>query len=421
MTAHPPAPRLTAGAARVDITPTELAGLNPFGPDFTEVRDRLHARALVVSDGATTAALVSLDLVEVGDTTALRARVEQECGISADHVVLAPSHAHNAPRIGLVPPGGKARIPTPESLAYTREVEDAVVAAVQQAAASARPAQVGFARQDVDVNVCREAYVDGRWTLGYAPHGDSDKRLGVVTFREVPPAGAPTPGAVIAVVLNYAVHSTVLLGVRALSADLAGVASTHVEAELDGAVALWTSGSLGDQRPRVQLDEPTDDPAADARFAGDAVQAQGFMLGSAAVRLVKVTHRYTAAAPVSAGVRVVACPCRRLPVPPGMEQADVETVDLTLSSLVVGPVALAGVGGEVTVPVGRAVQEASPVATTLVVTNANARIGYLPTDESYDRRTQAAEGCPIVQGHAQREIVDGLTDLLRVGLGGRLG
>lgn len=408
-------PRLLAGAVRVDITPGELAGLNPFGPDFLAVHDRLHARALVVDDGRSRAAVVALDLVEVGDTTQVRRRIEEEVGIPAHRVMLAPSHAHNAPRIGLVPPGGKARIPTPESLVYTSVVYDAIVDAVARAASALQPVRLGIAQEQVDVNVCREAYVDGRWTLGYAADGLSDKQLSVVSFLA-------EDGTVVAALLNYAVHSTVALGVREVSADLAGAAAAHVERELGGAaVVLWTSGALGDQAPKVELGAPSNDPDRDREFAFAAVQAQGFMLGATAIRLLGDIPRYLDAAAVSGDVRVVPAPARRLEVPPGMEQAEVDTVDLTLSCLTVGPVALAGISGEVTVPVGRAVASSSPLRSTLVVTNANARIGYLPTDESYDRHTQAAEGCPIVQGFAQRAIVDGLTELISEAVGGHLG
>jgi len=401
MTTH-----LRAGTARLDITPTALPGLNPFGEDFTSVRDPLHARALVLDDGSTRAALVSLDLVEVGDTTRVRGRVAEATGIPADRILIAPSHAHNAPRIGLVPPGGKARIPTPESLAYTDTVDDAIVEVVRRAAASTRPVRLRVAQEDVDVNVCREAYVDGRWTLGRVPGGASDKALTTVAF-------VAEDGSVVGVVLNYAVHSTVMLGVPELSADLAGAAAGHVERAFGGGtVALWTSAALGDQAPKVELGRPGPDPAQDREYASAAVHAQGFLLGATAVRLVRGASHAAEAVTVGGGLRVVPCPARRLEVPPGMEQADVETVDLTLTCLTVGPVALAGVSGEVTVPVGRALVDAPPLATTLVVSNANARIGYLPTDESYDRRTQAAEGCPIVQGHAARTIVDGLREMI---------
>ena len=82
--------------------------------------------------------------------------------------------------------------------------------------------------------------------------------------------------------------------------------------------------------------------------------------------------------------------------------------------------AIAGVSGEVTVPVGRALLAASPLSSTFIVSNANARIGYLPTDESYGRNTHAAGGCPIVQGYAQSTIVSGMSEMIAQSLGGPL-
>ncbi|MDR1807929.1 MAG: hypothetical protein LBR33_08480 [Propionibacteriaceae bacterium] len=413
---------LVAGAASADITPADLRGLNPFGPDWTSVHDPLRARALVVGEGEAgeRVALVALDVVEVGDTTALRDHIEQATGIPADHILLAPSHAHNSPRVGLVPPGGMARVPTPESLAYTALVEDAVVTAVRAAAGRLRPVALGVASEAVDVNVCREAYADGAWGLGYAPDGLSDKTLTCVSL-------VGEDGAVVAVVMNYAVHSTVLLGLPEASADLAGAACAQAEDLLGpGAVALWTAGSLGDQAPKVEFLSAQaaglvtgDGGERDRAFAHRALDAQGHLLAVTAVRLARQGQRRCATAPVRGALRVIPCPARRLDVPPGMEQADVDTVDLTLTTLRIGPVAFAGVSGEVTVPVGHAVMAASPLASTLVVTNANARIGYLPADESYLRHTQAADGCPIAHGHAAATIVAGLADLVGATLDGR--
>lgn len=393
---------LMAGAARVEITPDTLAGLNPFGPDFLSVRDPLYARALVVDDGTGPAALIALDLVEVGVTDDFRARAAQETGIAADRILLAPCHSHNAPRIGLVTPGGKARIPTPQSLAFTEVVYDRIVEAILAALSQLEPARIAIGTEDVDVNVCREAYDGDKWTLGFVPEGISDKTLSVVSLIGI--SGKP-----VATVLNYAVHPTIMLGVREVSADLAGETVSHVENALGG-VVLWTSGALGDQAPKVQLGAATDNPERDRAFANSALQAQGFMLGEAATRII-ADLTYTDAR-VEAELRIIPCPVRRLTVPPGMEQAEVDTVDLTLTTLRVGPVVFAGVSGEVTVPVARAVKQSVAARHTLIISNANARIGYLPTDESYDRRTHAAEGCPIVKGHAQMAIVQGLSDMV---------
>jgi hypothetical protein len=56
---------------------------------------------------------------------------------------------------------------------------------------------------------------------------------------------------------------------------------------------------------------------------------------------------------VTGGDRVLPCPAGRLDVPPGMEQADVDTVELTLGCIMIGSVALTGASGEVTIPVYR--------------------------------------------------------------------
>src|SRR5580692_7736493 len=71
------APKLRVGVAKVDITPKDLTGLVGIVPrPYGGVHDELYARALVVDNGTTNAAIVALDLVEMGDTTALRQRIE---------------------------------------------------------------------------------------------------------------------------------------------------------------------------------------------------------------------------------------------------------------------------------------------------------------------------------------------------------
>ncbi|HTR93009.1 MAG TPA: neutral/alkaline non-lysosomal ceramidase N-terminal domain-containing protein [Trebonia sp.] len=406
MTDPRPASGFSAGAAKISITPADLTGLNPMGRSFRSVRDSIFVRALFVTDGDESCVLVAADLIEVGDTKDIRARIGAELDVPPANILIAPSHTHNAPRIGLVPPGGKARVPSSESLVYTESVYDAMVAAVREARAAARPAMVGVGRGVVDVNINREQYVDGRWVHGYNPAGPTDKTLAVVRF-------ASASDETIAVLMNYAVHSTVTLGTDELSGDLAGAAADYAETVLGGAaVAVWTSGALGDQGPRVSLDELPDPSERDRDMAHEAARAQGMLVGATALRTAALIERYTRSAVVSGAERVLACPVRRLEVPPGMEQAEVDMVELTLSCIMIGTIAIMGVSGEVTIPNYRALLEASPLADTLLISNANARIGYLPADEDFDRQTPAVQGCPIVQGHVRSSIVDGLTEMI---------
>ena len=53
---------LRAGAARIDITPAQASGLkNVWGNEFKGVHDHIYIRAIVLDNGATSAALIALD------------------------------------------------------------------------------------------------------------------------------------------------------------------------------------------------------------------------------------------------------------------------------------------------------------------------------------------------------------------------
>src|SRR3954467_4842473 len=81
-------PTLKAGAAKVDITPPANAALPMSGyasrkEGFKGIHDHIYARAIVLSDGATLAAIVSWELIGVpnGLWQALSQRIAREAGI----------------------------------------------------------------------------------------------------------------------------------------------------------------------------------------------------------------------------------------------------------------------------------------------------------------------------------------------------
>ncbi|HOD84228.1 MAG TPA: hypothetical protein PKG77_22620, partial [Phycisphaerae bacterium] len=101
-------PALRAGAAAVDITPVEFPLNMPggFNANMSEsAHDPLHARALVLDDGTTQAAVVVVDNLGVGPETCdeARAAASAKCGLAPDKIMIFATHTHSAPSSG---PGG---------------------------------------------------------------------------------------------------------------------------------------------------------------------------------------------------------------------------------------------------------------------------------------------------------------------------
>ena len=92
---------LRAGVAAADITP---AGPYPMSGYYFErlstgTKDPLHAKALVLRQGDTAAAIICCDLIVIASdlTDVVREAVERETGIPGANVCLAATHTHTGP------------------------------------------------------------------------------------------------------------------------------------------------------------------------------------------------------------------------------------------------------------------------------------------------------------------------------------
>ena len=134
---------LRVGSARMVVTPplgVSLAG------SYTDrradgVRDDLYARALVIDDGATQVAIVSVDILGVSAATTAGSRrlVEQRCGIPGDQVLIAATHNHSGPLTRELDAGGRAG---DRDEPYLAELERQIASAVQLAFNRRAPAHL---------------------------------------------------------------------------------------------------------------------------------------------------------------------------------------------------------------------------------------------------------------------------------------
>ena len=89
-------------------------------------------------------------------------------------------------------------------------------------------------------------------------------------------------------------------------------------------------------------------------------------------------------------------------------------VDLKLSLLRIGDVAIGGVNGEVFNQIAQRLSRESPLAATMMatLTNGMARSGYIPDDASFAKQTFEVLSSSLRPGCAESAIVNGLLDLI---------
>ena len=429
---------LRAGAARVDITPP---GDPAYPASGRYAHERLYARAIVLDNGATRAALVGLDLggldEEVWSKASTQIAADLRC--PPENVVLTATHSHSAVPSG-PPPVGFARPPVDQTIT-------AILDAVRQAKASLEPALVGFGSGLSYLNVNRDVVSDEThlWTQAANLAGPSDKTVSVVQFSK--PSGGP-----IAAYVTYAMHPINGWIVGITSADVPGAMCRYVEQQFDDTmVAVFAQGPSGDQNPlylrpstnalaslagvpitgfemaREAIEAPLREGkvprrALDPKVAETLerfIESEGQILGEEVIRVMTHAKRRTAGVRLFGAQQTLTCPARTRTNSgregaPGTYQDSDDPVRIRLGVLGIGDTAIATVNGEVYTAIGQRAKRQSPLANTVVVTLANGRAnsGYIPDDASFGAYTFQVLGSRLKPGCAEQGIADGIADLV---------
>jgi len=226
------------GAAEIDITPDGTCYLDGYWNHrpSSGVRDRLKARAIVVDDGRTKAAIVVSDLIAYFYQWVEQARAKQDA-VPPENVVFCTTHTHASPcLLGMFGPPGSV---DPRYVAW---VGERMADAVTQASAALRPAEIALGRASMPV-------VDGE-IPGFARNwhnpGVVDPDVLVAHFAE---HGTRAP---IATILNFGNHPDVLGDqTTVISADSLAHVTADTESRYGGAV-LAIQRALGGIEPIPQ-------------------------------------------------------------------------------------------------------------------------------------------------------------------------
>jgi neutral ceramidase len=420
-----PALALKAGAAKVDVTPAE----SELPKNYEGIHDHLYSRAIVIDNGATRAALLTLDAGGMPEQLwqNVTKRAEAELGIPARNILMTATHSHSVPRV----PGNA--------------LEEKVFQSLKTAREKLQPARIGYGTGVSYLNVNRNI-IDPktrRWWEGPNYDGPSDKTVAVVKFET--PSGDP-----IAVYYNYAMHGVTVGQLDKVSGDAPGAASRYIEDSFDDKiVAVWSTAAEGDQNP-IYFQQTYDlreirikdyakrgedisnsmppggqglnkqDPTV-ARLMNQQKQmilSMGQFLGEEVMHVMRGMERTASTAAIFGDQKSVSCPGRQRTDTgragnPGTYR-DADPVSMRLSLVMVGDIAFGGVNGEVFSPIGQRLKKESRFARTMMVTltNGMAGTGYIPNDAAFGYNTFEVLSSRLKPGCAESAIVNGLLDLM---------
>jgi hypothetical protein len=419
------AAELRVGAAAVKITPvngTPMAGYYS-RRDSQGVLDDLYAKAIVLDDGKTKAAMVVCDLIGVPPAPVREARrlIEAKTGIPAERVMISATHAHTGPVVlggsahdAVVAGGSKL------SREYAEQLPKWIAEAVDAAHAQRTAARISYAcENETEVSFIRRFWMkDGTvaWNPGkrnpnvIRPIGAIDPQVNVV-YAE---AADQKP---LLTYVNFALHLDTTGGML-ISADFpATIARRLADWRGPEMLTVFANGCCGninhiDVQWAARQGGPEEARRIGTILAADVLKACRHLTpaaGGLSVRCEKV--QLPLAKFTDEDLRQAQeLDAKRNPNAPFLEQVKAYRVldvaarkgrlfDVDVQVFALGQdVAWVALPGEVFVELGLSIKAASPFRQTNVIELANGGLSYIPHRSAFSEgqyevvSTRCAEG-----------------------------
>jgi len=439
-----PAGAFRVGAAKVDITPAQ----NELPKSYLGVLDHVYSRAIVIDNGRTSAALITLDagVVPTDLWKTVSDRIEKELGIPSVNVLITATHSHSVPGVFPMFPRPGAD-PEPPDTSRITAYEDKVFESAKLAKDRLEPARISYGTGVSYLNVQRDTIdpVTHRWWEGANYSGLSDKTVAAIKFESL-------NGDPIAVYYNYAMHAVINGVLDLVSGDVPGAASRYIENHFnDKMVALWSEGAAGDQNPiyfqqtfdlrKIRIDDYAKQgkDISNAMLGGgqgmdrnnpevihlmdeqkEITNSMGQLLGEEVLRLMREAKNAEADGRILGKVQTITCPGRER-INEGQGRAgitgtykDGSPVEIKLGLLMIDDIAIGTVNAEVYNLIAQRLKTESPYAKTIMatLTNGMASSGYIPDDASFGHNTFEVLSSRLQPGCAETEIVDGIVGMM---------
>jgi hypothetical protein len=412
-----------AGAATSNITPKIGTSINGNMKDglIKQIHDDTHARAIVLDDGKTKLAILTVDLCMIykEELDAAKQRANEITGIPVQNMMMSATHTHS---------GGTAcsvfqSDPDKDYLKFLRErIADAVVRANNNLV----PARIGWAVGNEPSQVFNR-----RWKMKPGkplmnPFGTEDQvkmNPGVGNPDRLEPAGPTDPelpiisvqtpeGRPIALLANYSLHYVGGTGPGEISADYFGMFAEQMKRLLESDnkgfppfVAMLSNGTSGNINninwfaneapaavpPYTKMRQVANIIAAEAFKTYQSIQYQDWISLSSSQTEINLGVRLPNKEEVERAKGIIAKASG-----PVMNTAEEiyaretmlikdfpKQVPLIIQAFRIGDLAIVAAPCEIFVEIGLDIKGKSPFKTTFTTSLANGYNGYLPTPEHH--------------------------------------
>jgi len=412
---------LRAGAAAVDITPTQFPMNMPggFSANMAEkAHDPFHSRALVLDDGQTTLAMVVVDILGAGPDVLNEAKAlaAAKTGMSPDKMLISSTHTHSGPSVNTR---------SEAAAAYYKKFVEGIAESIIQAHAALKPAAVGAAAHPLPDEVFNRRWYLKPGKMPLNPFGRLDTvKMNPGTSPDVidRPAGPTDPDITIlsvqdakrkpiALFANYSLHYVGGAPGGQMSADYFGEFARLMPSRVRGDenfVAMMSNGTSGDiNNIPFGVTRPPREPFEQIRLVAAKAADTAWLAhrkidkhrGDARLgmlqREITLKYRRPSAQDVAEAKAVLAVKDKdaieKLPrlaqnyarsVVNAAERPE-ETLTVQIQAIRVGDFAVCGIPFETFVEIGLDLKKRSPFPQTMVIGLANGRHGYLPTLEQH--------------------------------------
>lgn len=381
---------------------------------FSGVHDDMHAKVLLLEQGETRGAVVTLELPSIRPwelTDQLRAYAARVLGVSYDNLWLVMTHDLSAPHVPKTEEGRRL---------HMEILRRAVKTAAESALSSLQSVTVAHCEGTCDVNANRDMESIDGWWVGIHGTGPSDKTLSLLRFDG-------EDGKPVAVLYSYALKSSVLEGAvmsngkRYASGDVTGRAGVKAEERM-GCPVLFVMGAAGEQVPKkkanyLELDQ-------NRRFYTVNLAEEGYAI------LEELSGELADAVCAAAEEKVLERECdarlqfgnfafhgdgqisysNELPAPPVLhfDYLPSPGEEIPVWYIRIGKAVMLGVKPEIMTPTFDEMKRSSPFAYTMMATLVNGGQGYIARDWDYDRYTYPGLKTPFRRGTDQvflREVI----------------